>query len=104
MGIELTSPPRESAGDQAWLDHANGIYTDEGVGIKGPPDASAALKVTGAATVTGKTTAQTLDRLEAAGVLASRRPPRQFRLVTNRHHTPEIIQEAVARVRSALAS
>ena len=52
---------------------------------------------------TGLTTAQILDRFQSDGLLASGRPPRQFRLVTNRHHDREAVDEAVRRIRTALA-
>jgi threonine aldolase len=52
---------------------------------------------------TGLTTPEILARLQSAGLLASARPPRQFRLVTNRHHDRAAIDEAVRRIRTALA-
>lgn len=52
---------------------------------------------------TGSSTDEVLRRLAAGGVIASGRPPRQIRLVTNRHHDEAVIDEAVERVRRALA-
>jgi threonine aldolase len=52
---------------------------------------------------TGKSTAELLAVLEQCGVIASGRPPRHIRLVTNRHHDDATIAEALARIRSALA-
>lgn len=52
---------------------------------------------------TGWSTDEVLKRLAAGGVIASGRPPRQIRLVTNRHHDEAVIDEAVGRVRRALA-
>jgi hypothetical protein len=52
---------------------------------------------------TGLSTDEVLKRLLAGGVIASPRPPRQIRLVTNRHHDVGVIDEAVERVRRALA-
>ena len=51
---------------------------------------------------TGLSTEEVLKRLLAGGVIASGRPPRQIRLVTNRHHDAGVIDEAVERVRRAL--
>jgi threonine aldolase len=55
-------------------------------------------------TGTGLTTPEILRRLQSAGLLASARPPRQFRLVTNRHHDRRAVDEAVRRIRAALAN
>lgn len=52
---------------------------------------------------TGMTTDEVLRRLAAGGVIASGRPPHHIRLVTNRHHDDGVIDEALARVRGALA-
>jgi threonine aldolase len=52
---------------------------------------------------TGLTTPEILSRFQSAGLLASGRPPRQFRLVTNRHHDRAAVDEAVRRIRTALA-
>jgi threonine aldolase len=52
---------------------------------------------------TGLTTSEILSRFQSAGLLASGRPPRQFRLVTNRHHDRAAVEEAVRRIRAALA-
>jgi threonine aldolase len=54
-------------------------------------------------TSTGLTTPEILQRFQTAGLLASGRPPRQFRLVTNRHHDRAAVEEAVRRIRTALA-
>jgi threonine aldolase len=54
-------------------------------------------------TGTGKSTAELLALLEQCGVIASGRPPRNIRLVTNRHHDDATIAEAIARIRNALA-
>jgi threonine aldolase len=53
-------------------------------------------------TDTGLTTPEILARFQTAGLLASGRPPRQFRLVTNRHHDRAAVEEAVRRIRTAL--
>ena len=50
-------------------------------------------------TDTGLSTDEILHRFEVEGLLASGRPPRQFRLVTNRHHDREAVEEAVRRIR-----
>jgi threonine aldolase len=55
-------------------------------------------------TDTGLTTPEILARFQSAGLLASGRPPRQFRLVTNRHHDRAAVEEAVRRIRTALAA
>jgi threonine aldolase len=52
---------------------------------------------------TGLTTPEILSRFQSAGLLASGRPPRQFRLVANRHHDRAAVEEAVRRIRTALA-
>src|SRR5690606_22689289 len=52
---------------------------------------------------TGKSTDELLALLERHGVIASGRPPRHLRLVTNRHHDDATIAEALARIRAALA-
>jgi len=52
---------------------------------------------------TGMSTDEVLKRLLAGGVIASGRPPRQIRLVTNRHHDAGVIEEALERIRRALA-
>lgn len=49
-------------------------------------------------------TAQVLDRLKAVGVLVSARPPRNIRLVTNRHHDRSAVDEVVRRIRTVLAA
>jgi threonine aldolase len=51
----------------------------------------------------GLTTPEILARFKSAGLLASGRPPRQFRLVTNRHHDRAAVEEAVRRIRTSLA-
>lgn len=51
---------------------------------------------------TGRTTDEVLALLEQAGVIASGRPPRHIRLVTNRHHDDATIAEALVRIRNAL--
>jgi threonine aldolase len=53
-------------------------------------------------TGTGLATSEILARLQSAGLLASGRPPRQFRLVTNRHHDRGAVEEAGRRIRRAL--
>jgi threonine aldolase len=55
-------------------------------------------------TGTGLSTAELLDRLKTFGVLASGRPPRQIRLVTNRHHDRSAVEEVLHRIRTALAT
>jgi threonine aldolase len=54
-------------------------------------------------TDTKLSTDEILDRFESEGLLASGRPPRQFRLVANRHHDQASLEEAVRRIRKALA-
>jgi threonine aldolase len=51
---------------------------------------------------TGLTTPEILKRFQSAGLLASGRPPRQFRLVTNRHHDRAAVEEAVRRIGNGL--
>jgi threonine aldolase len=53
-------------------------------------------------TGTGKSTAEVLALLEQHGVIASGRPPKNIRLVTNRHHDDATIADAIARIRAAL--
>jgi threonine aldolase len=53
---------------------------------------------------TGLGTTEILARMKAAGVSASGRPPRHFRLVTHRHYGPEDMHEAADRIRRALAA
>jgi threonine aldolase len=53
-------------------------------------------------THTGLSTPEILERFQAEGLLASGRPPKQFRLVTNRHHDRAAVEEAVRRIRTAL--
>jgi threonine aldolase len=53
-------------------------------------------------TGTGLTTPDILARFQSAGLLASGRPPRQFRLVTNRHYDRAAVEEAMRRIRTAL--
>ena len=55
-------------------------------------------------TASGLGTKQMLARLEQAGVLVSARPPADIRAVINRHHAPAMIEEALRRVRAALAA
>jgi threonine aldolase len=50
---------------------------------------------------TGKSTDELLALLETHGVIASGRPPRHLRLVTNRHHDDATIAEALSRIRAA---
>jgi threonine aldolase len=52
---------------------------------------------------TGLSTSEVLKRFQATGLIALGRPPRQFRLVTNRHHDLAAVEEAVHRIRTALA-
>jgi len=51
---------------------------------------------------TGKSTDELLALLKRAGVLASGRPPRQVRLVTNRHHDQAAVEDALRRIRRAV--
>jgi threonine aldolase len=53
-------------------------------------------------TGTGLSTSALLDKLKAAGVLASGRPPGHFRFVTSRHQDAAVIDEALDRVRKAV--
>ena len=55
-------------------------------------------------TASGLGTKQMLARLEQAGVLVSARPPADIRAVINRHHDAAMIEEALRRVRAALAA
>jgi threonine aldolase len=55
-------------------------------------------------TATGLTTAQMLERLKRAGILASGRPPEHIRFVTHRHYDRAAIEEAVRRIRAAVES
>ena len=52
----------------------------------------------------GLGTDQMLALLEKYGVLASGRPPESIRLVTNRHHDSDTIDEVVNRIRAAMGS
>lgn len=54
-------------------------------------------------TQTGLGTHAMVETLAAAGVIVSSRPPRHIRLVTNRHHDRATIDEALVRIRRALA-
>jgi threonine aldolase len=51
---------------------------------------------------TGLSTPEVLEQFKSAGLLASGRPPRQFRLVANRHHDRAAVEEAARRIRKAL--
>jgi len=51
---------------------------------------------------TGRSTADLISALKSAGVLVGGRPPRQIRLVANRHHNRETMLEIVRRVRKVL--
>lgn len=53
-------------------------------------------------TATGLSTDEIVDKLKAAGVLVSPRPPRAIRMVTSRHTGRAEVEEAIARIRSAL--
>ncbi|MEM6994079.1 MAG: GntG family PLP-dependent aldolase, partial [Myxococcota bacterium] len=46
----------------------------------------------------GSSTDAVLERLAAAGVIASGRPPAQIRFVTNRHHDDATVDEALSRI------
>ena len=50
----------------------------------------------------GLSTDEILARFKKAGVIASGRPPTHVRLVTNRHHSREVIEEALRRIRRAM--
>jgi threonine aldolase len=52
---------------------------------------------------TGLSTNELAERLKAAGVIASTRPPHQIRMCTHLHHSDEVIDEVVRRVRQVLA-
>lgn len=52
---------------------------------------------------TGLSTDDVMARLKKSGVIASGRPPKQIRLVTNRHHDDATVQEALVRIRKAVA-
>lgn len=47
--------------------------------------------------------ADVVAKIKSAGVLVSERPPRAFRMVVNRHAGKAEIEEAIARVRAAVA-
>lgn len=51
-----------------------------------------------------QSTDQMLAWLKDLGVVASGRPPLHVRFVTNRHHTTELVDEALARIRAGVAS
>ena len=53
-------------------------------------------------TGTGLSTDEVVAKLKAAGVLASPRPPNAIRMVTSRHTGKAEVEEALARVRTAL--
>ncbi|PRQ05675.1 GntG family PLP-dependent aldolase [Enhygromyxa salina] len=53
---------------------------------------------------TGRSTEQIIELFAEHGVIASNRPPRHVRLVTNRHHDDATITEAISRIRAAIAS
>jgi len=88
-------------------DHANAWYLAQGVnespGLRVDMSSVETNMVNVDHTATGLDTTQLLERLKSAGLLASGRPPRQIRLVTNRHHDRATIDEALARIRSVLA-
>ncbi len=51
----------------------------------------------------GLTTDAVLQRLAEAGVIASGRPPHQIRMVTHHHHDSTTIDQALVRIRAAMA-
>lgn len=51
----------------------------------------------------GRSTEEIIALLERHGVIASERPPRHIRLVTNRHHDDATIAEALARIGKAMS-
>ena len=55
-------------------------------------------------TGTGLSIEQLTALLRKAGVIVGARPPGHLRLVTNRHHTKVVIEEAVLRIKGALST
>ncbi len=53
---------------------------------------------------TGLANDQFLGLLKKNGILASGRPPHEVRVVTSLHHTPEVVEEALRRIRRAIES
>ena len=51
----------------------------------------------------GLTTDEMIRLLKEAGLLASSRPPYKIRLVVHRHHTEDVIEEAVKRIREVIS-
>ena len=87
-------------------DHANAKYLAEGIaripGLQVNMKTVETNMVYIDHTPSGLTTDETLDRLKDAGVIASARPPRHVRIVTNRHHDRAIIEKALERIRHAM--
>jgi threonine aldolase len=52
---------------------------------------------------TGLSSSDFAQRLKAAGVIVSTRPPDQIRMCTNLHHNDDMIEELIGRVRSVLS-
>ena len=52
----------------------------------------------------GLDTATVLSALKTHGIVASGRPPRHFRLVTNRHHDRAVVDEVLRRIERAMES
>ncbi|HEV8068373.1 MAG TPA: GntG family PLP-dependent aldolase [Planctomycetaceae bacterium] len=96
----------ESMIDRLADDHANARILAEAVnevpGLRVDLESVETNMVNVDHTGTGLTTPEILARFQSAGLLASGRPPRQFRLVTNRHHDRVAVEEAVRRIRTAL--
>ncbi|NLH99004.1 MAG: hypothetical protein GX446_05860 [Chthonomonadales bacterium] len=88
-------------------DHANARVLAEGIntvpGLSVDMDTVETNMVYVDHSATGLSTTEVLARMKAAGVLASGRPPRHFRLVTHRHYGADDVREAVERIRKALA-
>ena len=54
------------------------------------------------ARVEGVTAAEALDRMRQKGVLALARSAESIRFVTNRHHSREVVEEALGRIRDVI--
>jgi threonine aldolase len=97
----------ENLVDRLADDHANArllaLAVNEVPGLSVDPESVETNMVNVDHSATGLSTPEILDRFKSAGLLASGRPPRQIRLVTNRHHDRAAVDAAVRRIRTALA-
>ena len=95
----------ESMADRLAEDHANAKVLARGIaeipGLRVDLRTVESNMVYVDHTGTGQSTDEFLALLKRAGVLASGRPPRQVRLVTNRHHDRTVVEEALRRIRRA---